>query len=139
MVDLLGDEIRAPDPAVGFDQFWAAWPRNPRKVARKQCMAKWAKQECASHTNLILAHLEFMKKHRDWLKDDGAYIPLPMTYLNQARWEAFLEETEAMDTRQAVEAAAVAAGHGKWDEIREQFGAYKARILRACGIGGDRA
>jgi hypothetical protein len=50
-----------------FDLFWSAWPRSDRKGAKSQCQAKWKKLKL----------------------DDQAetFIPAPLVYLNQQRWD----------------------------------------------------
>jgi len=70
------------DPA-GFAEFWDSWPQSPRKVARKQCCAKWKRHGLKSQLPAILAHVEAMKHSKQWR--DG-YEPAPLTYLNQERW-----------------------------------------------------
>ena len=77
------------EPAPGFDQFWAAYPR---KVAKPEAMKAWARiapdDELAAK---IMDGLAKAKASRDWNKDDGMFIPHPTTWLNQQRWEDVLE------------------------------------------------
>lgn len=97
-MDLFGDTITTPaasttrmpsliNAAYGFPEWWKAWPTNSRKVAKQQCLDKWARFECASSYSLILAHTEWMKTQPDWMKDNGAFVCAPLVYLNQRRWE----------------------------------------------------
>lgn len=95
MLDLFGDQITAPtsvpakgvlNAAAGFAEFWAAWPSGPRKVAKQQALNKWATLGCADSASHILAHVEWMKKQADWIKDGGSFVPMVLTYLNQQRW-----------------------------------------------------
>jgi hypothetical protein len=95
MLDLFGDTITAPtsvpakgvlNAAAGFAEFWAAWPSTSRKVAKQQCLNKWASYGCADNMAHILAHVEWMKTQPDWQKDGGSFICAPMVYLNQQRW-----------------------------------------------------
>jgi hypothetical protein len=94
MTDLFGQEVTSPKCQVkrasnameGFDAFWTAWPKGPRKVAKQQCVDKWARYECADTWSHIVAHVEWMKTQADWVKDRGSFIPQPLTYLNQQRW-----------------------------------------------------
>lgn len=77
---------------MSFDQFWAAWPSNTvggyqRKAAKSMCAAKWAKMSYDSQLETILRHIHWLKTTPDWLKDRGAFIPMPITYLNQQRWD----------------------------------------------------
>jgi hypothetical protein len=93
-MDLFGETITTPQVKVkresnsmeGFAEFWQAWPSGPRKVAKQQCVNKWAKYDCADTWRHIVAHVEWMKTQADWIKDKGSFIPQPLTYLNQQRW-----------------------------------------------------
>lgn len=114
MTDLFGHTNTAPSVSAplrkslinlahGFPEFWQAWPSGPRKVAKKQCLDKWARYECAMSATLIVQHVEWMKTQPDWLKDNGAFIPQPLTYLNQQRWDGW--EPVQAPTRPAVDPA----------------------------------
>lgn len=72
-------EINTPD---GFDRFWRAYPR---KTDKKKARAAFAKVKVPVET--LLAALEVQKKSAQWVKDGGAYIPHPTTWLNGERWE----------------------------------------------------
>lgn len=72
---------------TGFDEFWAAWPRSPRKSGKALCKAKWEKMLCWTQWEQIVAHVKYMATTPDWKKNNGEFIPLPMTYLNQMRWD----------------------------------------------------
>jgi hypothetical protein len=71
----------------GFDRFWQAWPSSPRKGAKSECLKKWVKLKCDLSTDQILKHLEWMKTTEQWKKGNGAFIPAPLVYLNQQRWD----------------------------------------------------
>lgn len=83
-------KIKPPHPPEGgaFARFWEAWPKHPRKVARPQCERKWRSTGCEAMADQILSALEAAKRSEDWRKDDGSFIPAPLVWLNQARWEA---------------------------------------------------
>ena len=76
----------APSP-VGFDQFWKTWPTNERKQAKGQCLTAWTKARAEDSSAQILAHVQALKKNTAWLKDDGQFVPAPLVYLKQRRWE----------------------------------------------------
>jgi len=81
--------IKPPSPlAGGFVSFWNSWPDHKRKAARKQCAAKWESQGCEAIAERVLMSLEAAKASDDWAKEGGAFIPAPLVWLNQARWEA---------------------------------------------------
>ena len=71
----------------GFDRFWKAWPSSPRKGARISCRTKWVAKEFESQTDQIIKHIEWMKTTDAWQKQNGAFIPAPLVYLNQQRWD----------------------------------------------------
>lgn len=70
-----------------FDLFWSAWPRSDRKGGKTQCLAKWKKLGLDDQSETIIAHVCYMKTTDQWKKDNGAFIPAPLVYLNQMRWD----------------------------------------------------
>jgi len=78
---------KSAESPVGFDQFWKTWPTNERKQAKGQCLRAWTKARAEDSSAQILAHVQSLKKNTAWLKDDGQYVPAPLVYLNQRRWE----------------------------------------------------
>ena len=77
-----------------------------RKVGREQCERKWRSKGCDDIADRIMASLRAHIASEAWRKDDGAFIPQPLTWLNQARWEA---ETVAPPEAKASAAAAETA------------------------------
>lgn len=76
----------APEAFPGFAAFWEAWPSGDRKQSRGKCLEVWKKARVEPDAALVLAHVERMKAGA-WAKDGGQYVPAPLTYLNQRRWE----------------------------------------------------
>jgi hypothetical protein len=74
-------------PSGAFLRFWGAWPSSARKASRGECWAKWLKQDFDQVAEQIVSHVEAMKQTQDWRKDSGSFIPAPLAYLNQRRWE----------------------------------------------------
>lgn len=76
---------------VGFDGFWAAWPKNScsytRKGAKAACLKLWITRHHETQAGTILAHVRWLSTTADWLKDGGAFIPAPLVYLHQQRWD----------------------------------------------------
>jgi uncharacterized protein YdaU (DUF1376 family) len=66
-----------------FDFFWAAYPK---KVGKGQAEVAWANADLPD-LDIILKAVHKAKQSHDWIKDRGAYIPHPTTWLNQRRWE----------------------------------------------------
>ena len=70
-----------------FEDFWKAWPSNVRKGGKAQCKAKWDKLKLDLQADQIIKHVVWMKTTDQWKKGDGAFIPAPLVYINQMRWD----------------------------------------------------
>lgn len=87
-----GEKTNASPPnprkrgSILFHAFWEAWPKHPRKVARQQCMKKWAMANCDDIAQSIMDALERAKRSKAWA--GGEFVPSPLVWLNQSRWEA---------------------------------------------------
>jgi uncharacterized protein YdaU (DUF1376 family) len=75
--------VRTPSAPCRFEEFWNAWPKTPRKVAKAACLKKWKLKGLDAIADSVIQHVNAMKLTKPWL--DG-YEPAPMTYLNQGRW-----------------------------------------------------
>jgi hypothetical protein len=98
-----GEERRGDSENVisgQFARFWSAWPKSSRKASRGGCWRVWQKGGFDSVAEQIIAHVEAMKTTPDWKKEAGAYIPAPLVYLNQRRWEG--AEVELPEERRRV-------------------------------------
>ena len=73
---------RAEKDAV-FNEFWKAYPK---KVGKKDAQRAFDKVPKAEWPKLVPS-VERQKQSKQWLKDDGQYIPNPSTWLNQGRWD----------------------------------------------------
>ena len=85
---------------TGFDRFWLSWPRSTRKGAKAACLKVWTKNYCETCADQIVKHVEWMKTTDDWRKSNGAFIPAPLVYLNQQRWDG----AEVPETRSELSA-----------------------------------
>lgn len=74
-------------PSGAFLRFWTAWPKHQRKQSQGKCWTLWRQKDFDQVAPAILAHVEASKNSQDWQKDSGAYVPAPLVYLNQRRWE----------------------------------------------------
>ena len=89
---------------TGFERFWDAWPRSTRKGGKSECQKKWVKLYCETHADQIIKHVEWMKTTDQWRKSDGAFIPAPLVYLNQQRWDG-AEIPEEQPAREYIDPA----------------------------------
>lgn len=87
------ESINTPIPPEGvepegFARFWASWPQHFRKAAKDQCRRKWDAKGCEAMSDFVVAAVQRAKASPEWLKDSGQFIPAPLTWLNQGRWDA---------------------------------------------------
>lgn len=95
----------SPKPSVninnlqteGFQNFWKIYP-GQRKGSKSACLRLWQDEGFDVIVEQIISHVAAMKQSADWLKEDGAYVPAPLTYLNQQRWDGS-ELSEVVDSR----------------------------------------
>jgi len=106
----------------GFDKFWAAWPKSFRKGAKAACLARWKKglyEHCADQ---IIKHVEWQKTTDQWRKDNGLFIPAPLVYLNQQRWDgAEIPEVKKPVTMAEQYQERIAGTVAMPDHIRERL------------------
>lgn len=69
--------------ASGFDVFWKMYPS---KKGKAEAVKAWAKIK-QFEVPVIMASLGKHIGCRDWIKDDGQFIPMPSTWLNKRRFE----------------------------------------------------
>ena len=70
---------------VGFDEFWAAYPK---KTGKGEARKAWLKiKPDAELLQQMLNAIAWQSQSEQWRKDGGQYIPMPSTWLNQQRWE----------------------------------------------------
>lgn len=70
---------------IKFDEFWNKFPRSKRKGSRSDALKTFTKFE--KFSDQIITVLEKFKMDEQWIKDDGAYIPSPSSWLNKKHWE----------------------------------------------------
>jgi hypothetical protein len=71
----------------GFARFWLTWPKSERKEARGACLKSWLKASGEAIADTIVADVERRKDSTSWTKNNGEFIPAPLVYLNQRKWE----------------------------------------------------
>lgn len=83
--------INTPQPptgaGAGFLAFWSVWPSSKRKGGKADCERIWRRRRLEPIAETIVAHVQAMAHSEDWTKQGGAFVPMPSTYLNQARWD----------------------------------------------------
>jgi hypothetical protein len=87
----------------GFARFWQAWPKSERKQSRGECVRAWRRAGAESVADTVVAHVEQLKASDAWQRDGGRYIPAPLVYLNQRRWDG--AEASANDDPYGLKAA----------------------------------
>ena len=80
--------------AQRFESFWQMYPNKKAKTNARKAWDK-LKVDGSLYTE-IMKGLTLHKKSRDWIKDEGQFIPHPATWLNGRRWE---DEVEQEPTR----------------------------------------
>ena len=73
---------------IRFPEFWKAWPAHPRKANKKACLKLWKAQALDNLADTIITAVEKFKLCEDWTKEDRQFIPAPLVWLRQERWEA---------------------------------------------------
>ena len=78
-----------------FDEFWKLYPK---KVARKPCLAKWKARKLDRVADQIIENVrERIEKDSQWLR---GFVPNPLTYINQDRWEDPIQKETAGEKAQ---------------------------------------
>lgn len=111
-----------------FDDFWAAYPNTPRRVAKAKCRALWKSKKLDEVGEDIIEHVRKMSTTRQW--QDG-YEPAPLTYLNQRRWEDGLPSSSTTGRSQPL------SGNHKSSAFEQGMAA--AQRAKAMIFGDDHA
>lgn len=84
-----GDNDASRDARIpeGFARFWQTWPKSDRKGSRSDCLKAWARVGAEAVADGVIAHVERQKTSPAWTKNGGEFIPAPLVYLNQKRWD----------------------------------------------------
>ena len=99
-----------------FTEFWKAYPK---KVGKASCLKAWKKlKPTAELHDHIMAALEAQKHTDQWQRESGRFIPNPLTWLNQGRWDDEPTETtnagpEKFDTMAVLKEIMAEGGDGE--------------------------
>ncbi len=78
-----------------FEAFWRAYPK---KVGKGAAFGAWKEARGRPGREELLARVAEQRRSRQWRQDEGRFIPLPVTWLNERRWEDAAEvEVAAVD------------------------------------------
>jgi hypothetical protein len=122
-----------------FEEFWKAYPKKVGKDDARRAFDK--RSPTRALVAAMLAAIVEARTTDQWKREKGQFIPNPATWLNQGRWKdggvevSDTESTVDPDSRSGVEAEGVAKGIGPWDQLKEQFHVYKARVRTAAAPG----
>jgi hypothetical protein len=109
-----------------FEDFWKAYPSTPRKGGKAKCKQVWDKSYCDTQAEQILKHINWLKTTEQWLKLNGAFIPAPLVYLNQQRWDgAEVPEIKQQETALETIAKSRAMSVPMPDDIRAKLQALR--------------
>jgi hypothetical protein len=70
---------------TSFGVFWKSYPKKQQKIYAYHWWMKHRPE--GEFFDRIIRSLEAQKRLPQWTKDDGQFIPLPATWLNQERWD----------------------------------------------------
>ena len=79
---------------IYIERFGIFWKAYPRKEAKGKCL-EWFKKTKPSKELLddILKAIKKQKQSSKWQSENGRFIPMPFTWLNQKRWLDELDTT----------------------------------------------
>ena len=79
------DKANAISIEALFESFWIAYPKKKNKGSAE----KWFKSHKPTKelVDTMIEKIEQQKNSKDWLKNDGQFIPYPSTWLNAKAWE----------------------------------------------------
>ena len=68
-----------------FDKFWETYPKKSGKGYAKDCWNRISGVE--EKLPKMLETINWQKQSEQWMRDNGQFIPMPSTWLNQERWD----------------------------------------------------
>lgn len=89
--ELLVDVPPTTTPGIDFETFWKAYP-GKRKTAKAKARTIWSRLTPHQQDRTMVA-LHLARQTPDWTKEDGAWVPMPSSWLNRKPWEDDLPDT----------------------------------------------
>ena len=94
--DIEEDIDKDKEDIYPFDEFWKAYPKKKAKEAARKAWVKLKPDETLGKE--IIQAVTDSAKTKDWIKENGKYIPYPATYLNGKRWEDERNDANGQNT-----------------------------------------
>lgn len=103
LTPLEGEEPKKPQPSISndnekdtkemlFDEFWKEYPSCKRKVNKTGCKKAYLNiTKLKQEHETIMEGLRLWKKDEEWEKYGGQYIPAPLVFIHQRKWEGKVE------------------------------------------------
>jgi hypothetical protein len=116
--------------ASDFEIFYAAYPKRRNRADAVKAFAK-----VKEPVERLVAAIKVQRASDDWQKEGGRFVPYPASWLNSEGWLNSAQVGATGDwheSRSGVEGKAQELGLGAWNEVAEQWPAYKARVMRAA-------
>jgi hypothetical protein len=83
--EIRGDKIRLDNKNTYTEDFEIFWTAYPKKIGKDGAYKSWKRLK--PRVDDLMYALSWQKESFDWTKENGKYIPMPATYLNQGRWK----------------------------------------------------
>jgi len=93
------NQTKEPD---AFDVFWKAYP-GKKGGGKEKLRKKWKLDKLDSKAEHVMAVVAAKKQTEQWTKDNGQYIPMLSTFLNQQRWDCDIADITAAPKRKTVD------------------------------------
>jgi len=81
---LLKEERKLKEREIYPQEFQEFWKAYPKKTGKDAAFKAWKKK--IPPIAKCLYTIAWQVKSAQWVKEDGQYIPMPATWLNQGRW-----------------------------------------------------
>jgi len=117
---------------VDFEEFWKTYPRKISKGKARDWWERHKPEGCLK--TKILTSIQQQKTTEQWRKDGGQFIPHPITWLNQERWDDEIkvslgkpDKTPRQREQEAAESKARA--QASQDELLKRFEGVCGKVV----------